>query len=117
MSSGSDVLAMIERMLGDPRGELDTVSARLERTSAQLEQLRQSELGVYAVLSRFRLREIESGALASELDDTARQVKEVLAQRADAQVALGKDLAEAQEGLAKLEQDRAAQHAVVEAAE
>jgi hypothetical protein len=117
MSSGSDVLAMIERMLGDTRGELDTVNARLERMSGELERVRQSELGVYAVLARFRLREIESGELTSELDDTARQVKEVLAQRAEAQVALGKELAAAQEGLAKLEQDRTAQHGLVEAAE
>jgi chromosome segregation ATPase len=117
MSSGNDVLAMIERMLGDTRGELDTVNARLERSSGQLEALRQSELGVYAVLARFRLREIESAEVATELDDTARQVKEVLAQRAEAQVALGKDLAAAQEGLAKLEQDRTAQHALVETAE
>jgi len=117
MSSGSDVLAMIERMLGDTRGELDTVSARLQRSSAQLEGLRQSELGVYAVLARFRLREIESAEVATELDDTARQVKEVLAQRAEAQVALGMDLAAAQEGLAKLEVDRAAQHALVGTAE
>jgi chromosome segregation ATPase len=117
MASGSDVLAMIERMLGDTRGELDTVSARLERKSGELERLRQSELGVYAVLARFRLREIESTALASELDETARQVKEVLAQRAEAQVAVGNDLAAAQDKLAKLEQDRTAQHGVVEAAE
>src|SRR5262245_646627 len=117
MSSGSDVLAMIERMLGDTRGELDSVNARLERMSAQLEGLRQSELGVYAVLARFKLREIESADLASELDDTARQVRDVLAQRAEAQVALGKELAAEQEGLAKLEQDRGAQHTVVDTAE
>src|ERR1044072_8872602 len=117
MSSGSDVLAMIERMLGDKQGELDSVSARLEIAGAKLERLRQSELGVYAVLARFRLREIESATLATELDDTARKVREVLAQRDEAQVALGKELEAAQAGLGNFEQDRSSQHALVQTAE
>jgi hypothetical protein len=117
MLSGSDILAMIERLLDDTRRELENVDTRLARGTAELERLRQSELGVLGVLARVRLREIERGELQGELDATGRQVTELLAQRGDAQAAVGAELAAAQEALAKLEQERTAQHAMVAAAE
>jgi hypothetical protein len=117
MSSGSDILAMIERMLGDTRGELETVAARSERTTAELARVRQAEIGVLAVLARLRLREIESGELADALDETGRQVTQVLAQRAEAQNALQAEIAAAQQTLAKLGQERSAQHDVVDEAD
>src|SRR5882672_3928244 len=108
MASGSDILAMIERMLGDTRGELDGVAAKLERSSAELEHARQSELGALAVLARIRLE---------ALDDTGKRVTDLLAQRADAQAAVGTELGASQDALGRLEHDRAAQHAVVGDAE
>jgi hypothetical protein len=116
MSSGSDILAMIERMLADTRTELDTVAAKSERLTTELERLRQAEIGALGVLARLRLREIESGELAEALDDTGRRVQELLAQRDEAQKALGTQLAAAQELAAGLEQERMAQHAVVDEA-
>ena len=115
--SGGDVLAMIERMLDGTRLELENVAGRLERSTAELEKQRQAELGVLSVLAKIRLREIESGELAEALDDTGKRVRELLAQRGDAQVAVGNELTAAQDVLAKIEQERAAQHAVVDAAE
>jgi hypothetical protein len=117
MLSGSDILAMIERLLDDTRREIEGVDTRLARGTAELERLRQSELGVLAVLARVRLREIESGEVQGALDETGKQVTELLAQRAAAQTAIGAELVAAQEVLAKIEQERAAQRAVVEAAE
>jgi hypothetical protein len=115
--TGGDVLGMIERMLDGTRRELEAVATRLERSTAELEKQRQAELGVLSVLARIRLREIESGELADSLDETGKRVKDLLAKRGDAQAAVGVDLAAAQDALAKLEQERAAQHAVVDAAE
>src|SRR5215471_9792752 len=116
MLGGSEVLAMIERMLDGTRRELDNVAARLARSTAELERQRQAELGVLSVLAKIRLREIESGELADALDDTGKRVRDLLAKRGDAQVAVGTDLTAAQDVLAKIEQERAAQHAVVDAA-
>ena len=115
--TGGDVLGMIERMLDGTRRELEAVAMRLERSTTELEKQRQAELGVLSVLARIRLREIESGELADSLDETGKRVKELLAKRADAQAAAGVEVAAAQDVLAKLEQERAAQHAVVDAAE
>jgi len=115
--TGGDVLGMIERMLDGTRRELEAVATRLERSTADLEKQRQAELGVLSVLARIRLREIESGELADSLDETGKRVKELLAKRGDAQAAVGVELAAAQDALANLEQERAARHAVVDAAE
>jgi Ni,Fe-hydrogenase I large subunit len=115
--TGGDVLGMIERMLDGTRRELEAVATRLERSTTDLEKQRQAELGVLSVLARIRLREIESGEIADSLDETGKRVKELLAKRGDAQAAVGVELAAAQELLAKLEQERAAQLAVVDAAE
>src|SRR5262252_2399184 len=108
--NGGDVLGMIERMLDGTRRELEAVATRLERSTAELERQRQAELGVLSVLAKIRLREIESGELADALDDTGKRVRELLAKRGDAQVAVGTDLTAAQDALAKIEQERAAQH-------
>jgi hypothetical protein len=64
-----------------------------------------------------RLREIERGELLETLDETGRQVTAILAQRAEAQVALGAQIAAGQEALARFEQERALQHGAVDAAE
>lgn len=117
MASGNDILTMIERMLSDTRSELDTVAVKAEGLTTQLERLKQAEVGALGVLARVRLREIESGELADALDDTGRRVQELLAQRDEAQGALGGKLAAAQEVLAQLERERAAQHDVVAEAE
>jgi chromosome segregation ATPase len=117
MVSGHDMLATIERMLDDTRRELTTVDGQLQRATTELERVRQAELGVLAVLARLRLREIERGDLLTELDDTARRVNELLSERAGAQAALAGQIEAAQQALAQLEQERAAQHAAVDAAE
>ena len=114
--AGGDVLGMIERMLDGTRRELEAVATRLERSTTELEKQRQAELGVLSVLARIRLREIENG-VADSLDETGTRVKELLAKRGDAQAAVGVELGTEQDALAKLEQERAAQHAVVDAAE
>ncbi len=117
MASGADILAMIERMLGDTRSELDHMDARLTRATAELDRLKQAELGVLAVLAKIRLREIESGELVEALDDTGKRVKELLGQREHAQARVGVELLAAQDALAKLEQRREKQHGTVDAAE
>src|SRR5881392_2032743 len=61
--------------------------------------------------------ELASGDVADALDDTGKRVRDLLAKRGDAQAAVGTELTAAQEALAKLEQERAAQHSVVDAAE
>ena len=117
MVSGNEMLAAIERLLDDTRREVGKVDGALERSSAELAQVRQAELGVLSVLARVRLREIESGALAEALDDTGRQVTEILAERAEAQAGLGGEIAAAEEAVVAVQQERSAQLSVVDAAE
>jgi len=116
MISGNDLLALIEKLLGDTRTELETVDAALQRSTAQLDDLRQRELGVLGVLARARLQEIERGELQEALDDTGKQVHALLSQRGDAQVAVGGEIAAAQQQLAELATQRTAQQGVVDAA-
>lgn len=118
MLSGNDVLALIERVLGDTRGEITSIDARLARSTAELERLRQAEIGVLSVLARIRLREIEgSDGLSAALDETGRRVKELLGQREGAEAAVAVELAAAEARRGALEQARAAQSAVVAEAE
>ncbi|HEX5421114.1 MAG TPA: hypothetical protein VFY39_14055, partial [Gammaproteobacteria bacterium] len=115
--SGADVLALIDRELESARGGLDEVAGRLERSTTELERLHQSELGVLGVLARVRLHEIERGELLEALDDTAKRVTSLLADRAKAQESAEAELTAAQAVLAKLEQERTAQHAAADTAE
>jgi hypothetical protein len=115
--SGSDVLALIERTHVDTRNEIVGVTTRLARFTAELESLRQREIGVLSVLARIRMREIEGDRLSAALDETGRRVKELLGQREAALAAVGEKLAAAERQQAALEQERAAQQAVVAAAE
>jgi hypothetical protein len=117
MLSGSDVLALIERLLADTRGELGDVDTRLERATAELDRLRQAELGALAVLARVRVREIEVGELGEVLDATGKEVQELLVQRGAAQAALASEIAAAERVLAALGEQRTAQHARVDEAE
>ena len=115
--SGTDVLALIERMHGDTRNEITSVSTRLVRYTGELETLRQREIGVLSVLARIRLREIEGGELKAALDETGRRVKELLGQREGALAAVGEELAAAERQQAALGEERTAQHGVVNQAE
>lgn len=115
--SGNDVLALIERMLTDTRNEIGGIDTRLARSTAELERLKQAELGVLSVLARIRMREIEGGDLRAALDETGRRVRELLGQRAGAQTAVAAEVAAAEAQRTKLERERAAQQAVVDAAE
>src|SRR5512143_3980106 len=116
MLSGSDLLALIEKLLGDTRSELEKVDAALQKSTAQLDELRQRELGVLGVLARARLQEIERGELLEALDDTGKQVHALLAQRGEAQASIGGEIATAQQELVQLGSQRTAQQAVVDAA-
>jgi hypothetical protein len=49
--SGNDVLALIERTLTDTRGEIGNIDTRLARSTAELERLRQAEIGCLSVLA------------------------------------------------------------------
>jgi len=117
MLTGGDLLNMMDRLLGDTKRELGDVDTRLQRANAQLDELKQRELGVLAVLARVRVREIESGELGDELDATGREVKEILAKRAEAQAALAAEISASEQGLEKLAEERTAQQAVVVAAD
>jgi hypothetical protein len=117
MVSGHDMLVSIDRILGDTRRELDGVDVQLQRATAELERMRQAELGVLSVLARLRLREIERGELASELDDTGRRVTELLAKRADAQAVVAGEIEAAERELDELQRERETRHGAVTAAE
>jgi len=88
--SGGDVLNLIERTQTDTRNEVATVNTRLARFTAELETLRQRELGVLSVLARIRMREIEGGELKAALDETGRRVRELLGQREGALAAVAR---------------------------
>src|SRR5215468_8745505 len=109
MLSGNDLLGLIEKLLGDTRADLEKTDVSLQKSTAQLEDLRQRELGVLGVLARARLQEIERGDLLEALDDTGKQVQALLAQRGDAQVAVGGEITAAQGTLAEIGTRRAAQ--------
>jgi hypothetical protein len=118
MLSGSGVLALIERLLADTRVELGSIDTRLARSTAELERLRQAEIGVLSVLARIRMRELEgSNDLSTALDETGRRVKELLEQRESAEAAAAAEVEAAERERLELESARAAQHAVVDAAE
>jgi hypothetical protein len=117
MLTGSDLLAMIERLLGDTRRDLDELDTRLVRATTELDALKQRELGALAVLARVRVREIESGELVEALDSTGREVQRLLGQRAAAYQALGEEIETAEGSLAELGAARKRQHDVVTAAE
>jgi hypothetical protein len=115
--SGSDVLALIERTHTDTRNEIVAVNTRLARFTAELESLRQREIGVLSVLARIRMREIEGDKLSAALDETGKRVKELLGQREGALAAVVAELAAAERAQAALGEERAAQQAVVAVAE
>ena len=117
MVSGNDLLATIERMLDGTRRERAKLDVALEGSSAELARVRQAELGVLSVLARLRLREIESGGLAEALDETGRQVTELLGQRAGAQAAVETEVKAAEAALAGAQKERTERHAAVAAAE
>ena len=117
MVSGHDLLGTIERMLDGTRRERAKLDVELEGSSAELARVRQAELGVLSVLARLRLREIERGKLAEELDETGRQVTELLGQRAGAQVQVETEVKAAEAALAGAQDLRTERHAAVAAAE
>jgi chromosome segregation ATPase len=117
MLSGQELLANIERMLDGTRRERAKLDVELERSSAELARVRQAELGVLSVLARLRLREIESGELVEALDDTGRQVTELLGSRAGAQAQVETEVKAAEAALAEVQKERGARSAAVDAAE
>jgi chromosome segregation ATPase len=117
MLSGHELLANLERMLDGTRRERAKLDVELERSSAELARVRQAELGVLSVLARLRLREIESGELVEALDDTGRQVTELLGKRAGAQAEVETEVKAAEAALAEVQKERGARSAAVDAAE
>jgi hypothetical protein len=117
MLSGQELLATLERMLDGTRRERAKLDVELERSSAELARVRQAELGVLSVLARLRLREIESGELVEALDETGRQVTELLGQRAGAQAQIETEIKAAEAAVAAVQKERAARSAAVDAAE
>ncbi len=115
--SGNDVLALIERTLTDTRSEIGGIDVRLARMTAELERLRQSEIGCLSVLAKMRLREIEGASVAAQLDATGETVRSLLAQREGAQADNEADIARAEGRRKELERERAAQHEIVDRAE
>ena len=115
--NGHDLLETIERMLDGTRREREKLDAELERSSAELARVRQAELGVLSVLARLRLREIESGELVEALDETGRQVTELLGQRAGAQAQVETEVKAAEGALAEAQKERASRSTAVDAAE
>jgi hypothetical protein len=117
MTSGKEVLGLIERQLDETRRELGSVDGHLERSTAELARLKQAEIGVLAVLARVRLAEIERGEMADAFDDTGRRAAALLDERERAQAALAGEVTEAERVRHDLELQRVAQHDAVEAAE
>jgi hypothetical protein len=117
MLTGGDLLRMIERLLGDTRRELGEVDSRLARATSELDDLKQRELGVLAVLARVRVREIERGEVLETLDATGREVQQLLSRRAAAQAELADEIAVAEGELAELNAQRDDAQADVAAAE
>src|SRR5690606_14830600 len=107
----------IDRELTATRSGLENVDRQLERSTAELARLKQAELGVLAVLARVRLAEIENGEMANAFDETGRRAAALLDQREHAQTALADEIADAERVLREIEAQRAEQHAAVEAAE
>ncbi len=115
--SGNDVLALIERTIVDTRGETANIDTRLARSTAELERLRQMEIGCLSVLARMRLREIEAAEVSASLDASGQSVRALLAERASAQAGMEAEIAAAEERRNELAAERQKQHAVVDAAE
>jgi hypothetical protein len=115
--SGNDVLALIERTLTDTRGEIGNIDTRLARATAELERLKQSEIGCLSVLARMRLREIEAAEVSASLDATGNSVRELLAQREVARAENEAAITRAEDARKALDRERAGQHDVVDAVE
>src|SRR5688572_17546112 len=115
--SGNDVLALIERTLSDTRSESTSIDTRLARMTAELERLRQMEIGCLSVLARMRLRETDAAQVSASLDATRESVRALLGQRAIAQADTDAEIARAEERRAELQREREKEHGVVDAAE
>jgi len=115
--SGNDVLKLIERTLHDTRGEIGNIDVRLKRATAELERLKQAEIGCLSVLAKMRLREIEGAEVSAQLDATGESVRALLAEREQAQADNEAEIARAEARREELARERAAQHDVVDAAE
>ena len=115
--SGNDVLKLIERTLTDTRGEIGNIDVRLARATAELERLKQAEIGCLSVLAKMRLREIEGAEVSAQLDATGESVRALLAERELAQVDNEAEIARAEARREELERERAVQHDAVDAAE
>jgi hypothetical protein len=107
MSSGSEILALIDRMLQGARVATDALAQQLQRTSSDLGAIRQSRLAALGRLARLRLRDIERGEILQSLGDTDKRVAAILAERAAASTALDAQITAAREALADRERERA----------
>jgi hypothetical protein len=116
MSSGGEILALIDRMLQGARVATDTLDQQLQRTSNDLGAIRQARLAALARLARLRLEDIERGEVLQSLGDTDQRVRSILEERAAAIAALEGEITAAREALADRERERTDQQAVADAA-
>ena len=114
--SGREALASLDETLAKIHQAVDALASELRRADAELAAARQAELAALARMARIRLGEIERGDLADALDEAERRVAEILAARRDAQDALDKEIAAAEERRAALERLRGERQAAVAAA-
>src|SRR5690606_23823476 len=114
--SGRETLTSMDQTLGELRREAEALDAQFQQASVRLSELRQKELVLFAQLARVRMQELERGELLQALDDTDRQVTELLAARKRAQETLSAEIATAEKGLEAYERERAAQQSAIDAA-
>lgn len=116
MISGQQTLASIDDALQGKRAAIAQIEQEVAGVTAKLAEQQQGQIQDYRALARVRVDVLANDRLASQLDDTERQVTTLLARRREVADALDGQIAEANAAIAALEQERGEQAARVDVA-
>jgi len=116
MISGQQTLASIDGALSEERGKIGRLDEEIAGLNGRLAEQQQAQAQDYRDLARVRVDLLASERVVQRIDDVERQVVALLARRKEAVEELGRGVAAAEGAISSLEDERAAQAAVVDAA-
>lgn len=115
--SGADALKRIDTAIRELRAEEETVAAKLKDDNHEIARLNEALAARFTELAEIRLREIERKPVGEIIDRTDREVRELLAGRAEKLDEIAGRAAELDAGLAAMHKRRDGLAKALEAAE
>ncbi|MGE0846995.1 MAG: hypothetical protein AB7L41_12070, partial [Flavobacteriaceae bacterium] len=115
--SGADALKRIDTAIRELRAEEETVAAKLKDDNHEIARLNVALAARFTELAEIRLREIERKPVGEIIDRTDREVRELLAGRAEKLDEIAGRAAELDAGLAAMHKRRDGLAKALEAAE